>query len=665
MVKFIPSPAYPDAMPVDLSFVFAHERPAGKHGFLTVDGTHFRFEDGTQMKFWGVCLSGSANFPEHDYAEKLARRLAQAGVNCVRTHWMDSEFNTPNIFCFTKGPRVVTTRKLDPTSLDRFDYLIKCLKEQGIYIYLDNMTFRKFKSGDDVPYANELDNAAKPYTIWDRRLIELQKEYITQLWTHINAYTGVAYKDEPAVILTEVTNENDLYHDLGKSRRRSPHYEARYRELFHQWLVKNGREYDWENCDMYTVGDPTLDDFRYELTTAYYGEIRDHLRSVGVRIPVNGTNWRPLSGHFKAQEMMDFNDAHHYYFDWLWDERQNVCTNAPINGYPSPAFNLPKLRADKPFFVSEWDMPWPNEYRAEGAMYYASLVALQDWDGMGMFCYHQGKRPENIGVLGTEMSSQLLGGYGFEPGEMSCWNDPAKFGLFQHAALIVRRGDISPCKEKVGVLITTQGLIGSPAFQTGTELHRLVVGRTEEQLKNCDRIVKDTDEFVPEDANIIESDTKQVRRYLKERIAVIDTPRTKVVYGMLARNRSLKSTPLSAADGFVVEAHTDFGVVALSSLNDDAIEQSDNLLLTAIGRAVNTDMVSCGDKILDIGHAPILSEVIEADIAIRTDRTDFAVWGVNAEGYYISRIEVTYEDGWMKFRIGERGPASYYLIQAE
>lgn len=76
MSQYIPTPAYPDAMPVDISFVFANEKPAGKHGFLKADGDDFRFEDGTLGRFWGVNFNGGACFPEHDYAEKVTQRLA-------------------------------------------------------------------------------------------------------------------------------------------------------------------------------------------------------------------------------------------------------------------------------------------------------------------------------------------------------------------------------------------------------------------------------------------------------------------------------------------------------------------------------------------------------------------------------------------------------------
>ena len=110
MSRYIPQPAYIDRMPVDISFVFADERPAGKRGFVKAVGEDLRFEDGTLARFWGVNFNGGACFPDKDYAKKVAQRLAQVGCNLVRFHQLDAEWDTPNIFAYTKGKRVYTTR---------------------------------------------------------------------------------------------------------------------------------------------------------------------------------------------------------------------------------------------------------------------------------------------------------------------------------------------------------------------------------------------------------------------------------------------------------------------------------------------------------------------------------------------------------------------------
>ena len=79
MSEFIPFPLPYDDVPIDISFVFENERPAGKHGFLKTEGRNFVFEDGTRVAFWGTNFNGAGCFPEHGYAEMLAKRLAKIG----------------------------------------------------------------------------------------------------------------------------------------------------------------------------------------------------------------------------------------------------------------------------------------------------------------------------------------------------------------------------------------------------------------------------------------------------------------------------------------------------------------------------------------------------------------------------------------------------------
>ena len=81
MKKYIPYPAFPEDVPIDLSYLYEGERPAGKHGFLQATDDYFTFEDGTPGRFWGVNINGSANFPEHSYSEIFAKRLMKVGIS--------------------------------------------------------------------------------------------------------------------------------------------------------------------------------------------------------------------------------------------------------------------------------------------------------------------------------------------------------------------------------------------------------------------------------------------------------------------------------------------------------------------------------------------------------------------------------------------------------
>lgn len=675
MSRYIPMPAYPDRMPVDISFVFEDEKPAGKRGFVHADGEDLRFADGTLARFWGVNVNGGACFPDKDYAPKCARRLAQAGCNIIRFHQLDAEWDTPNIFSFNKGKRVKTTRVLDPRSLDSLDYFIACLKEEGIYVYLDMMTYRKFKEGDDVVQHELLPDSAKPWSITNRRLIELQKEFMTQMWTHVNPYTGIAYCDDPAIVLTEISNENDLFVDTAGRRKdyvEPTYYTNEFRQMFKAWLEKKGIDYDWEHCHLYANDAPLLE-FKYETMKAYNREMYDHMRSLGVKIPITGTNWNKVpAGLAKSQEDMDFSDNHPYYYDWKWSNQERICANASITAYPYANPNAGKMDlAGKPFFISEWDMPWPNSYRAEGPIYFAALGCLQGWSGWTIHTYSYTNHLSDNSILGRELSTPVAG-IPYREGIFSTWNDPAKFGLFYHAALMTRRCDITPANKKVAVNYPHLGNTNSIAFRGLLEQHRVGCVFDGKIPEGYDEIVDAEATYPNPNGDLLVSDNGQMWRDISKKVGVIDTPRTKCVYGSIASNTHGNSNftrALSgiAMDGMEVVGKTDFGVIALSSLSDAPIEESDNMLLSTIGRARNTDACFDGEKMLDVGKPPIMVEVIQATIRIKTKHgKSLKVWGVNAEGFYSGEHATTYEDGWLQFEVGDiDNPAAYYLIVKE
>ena len=649
-MKYIPFPAYYDDAPVDLSFVYKDETPAGKHGFLQAKGDNFVFEDGTVARFWGTNFNGGANFPEFDYSEKIAKRLAKIGVNIVRFHQLDAEWDHPNIFSFTNGQRRSDTLSLDIESMKRLDYLIYCLKNEGIYCYLDILTYRKFKSGDGIENAVQLIDAAKPYSHYNRRMIELQKKFIYDLFTHVNPYTNLAYKDDPVFVMSEIVNESDCF---SRKIEVEP-YASEFRTLYKQWLCENKIDAVADHCDINTMSDKNLVEFKIQLQEAYYKEIYDFMRSIGVKIPITGTNWTINSANIKAQRKTDFLDSHIYFYDWSWRENEKQCANCAIS--ENPGYNLYTLsimRAyGKPFFVSEWDMPWPNEYRAESPLYYAAIGSLQNWSGFTIHTYAYSSRLQYMNILGKEVSSSMIGNVPYREGIFSTWNDPAKFGLFYHAALITRRADVTPSKNKIKVKLNTDTDLNIP------------------QLKHIGEISSFASSFEdgidPEKINIVDkekkeliSDNGQLYRNWDKKYGYINSPRTKCAYGFLGNNLSIE------LDGVKIKTETDFAVVALSSLNDNPIEHSDNILLTTVGRAKNTGAEFEGNKMINYGTAPILIEVIQTEIEIKTDINNLVVRSVNAEGFYIGKIPSSYENGVLKFSLGITAPSMYYLIQAE
>ena len=215
-------------------------------------------------------------------------------------------------------------------------------------------------------------------------------------------------------VLTEITNECDLFVNSAAKYtgyQLPTYYENEFRQFFKEWLEQKGKTFDWEHCDLYCK-DPEMIEFKIDISKKYYAEMYKAMREAGCKIPITGTNWTHTAACVKAQEDMDFTDSHHYYYDWKWGNTERVCAHHSITSSPIVFPNMAKMKmANKPFFISEWDMPWPNSYRAEGPIYYAAVGALQGWAGFAIHTYAYGTRLDKMEILGKEQSSPVAVSY--------------------------------------------------------------------------------------------------------------------------------------------------------------------------------------------------------------------------------------------------------------
>ena len=152
------------------------------------------------------------------------------------------------------------------------------------------------------------------------------------------------------------------------------------------------------------------------------------------------------------------------------------------------------------------------------------------------------------------------------------------------------------------------------------------------------------------------SDTGELYRDWEKKLGIIDTPMTKCAYGMLCKNGEI------AMNGVKIKCDTDYAVIAMSSLTNSPITESDNILLTTVGRAENTDAKFSGDLMLNVGRPPVLVENIEAEVEIETTQEGMSVWAISAEGYYIGTVPTEQSGNKLIFKVGEISRSMYYLI---
>jgi hypothetical protein len=669
--NWFPYPVGPAGVPIDLSFLNKDANgnyvPAGAHGFVTVKGDEFAFEDGTPARFWGVNLTAGAVLSSEERAEQLAERVARLGCNLVRFHHLDSWANPIIDYDHPDG----TTQHLKPESMRLLDKAVFELKRRGVYVVLDPWVQRCFKEADGVADYGNLGQRGNfnlhPYIYFDARMQELIQKQWGQVWTHVNEFTGVAYKDEPACALTECINEGLL---TGLGGVKPGFYRDEVVKLYDAWAkANNGVPAEQTTIFTQNYGDNNLRFFTH-LHQRFYQQSSDFFRKLGVRIPLNATNWAHFTWVMAAQTGLDFMDSHHYYggdrigpgsgMGGLWLSHPPNLPDTPFGklaGFAVPG---------KPLAASECGNNPPKTYRAAYQLGLAALAAFQGWDAFTGYAYSQGGRP-----------GDKLGAFEWE-------TDPASVAGVAAGALIFRRGDVSPAKQTVAFDLPEQEILtlrwenggekqywNTAGFNCAVEEHRVVVcppGFSAESLKPVRertpfvRTLNVEDSFAYKHPGTeLRSDTGELWRNWQLGVGTLDTPRSQAAYGKLGESGRAWQT-----EDCTFDLKTPFAVTALSNLTNEPLARSGKLLLTAVARAENTGMTFnlARTKIASQGAAPVLAEPVVGAIRLKTSQKSLTLYPIRADGTRGEGVELAVSDGVATIELKDGYQTIFYEIEA-
>jgi hypothetical protein len=620
------------ASPVDVSFLL--EAPAGKHGFIQEKDGHLATGDGERIRLWGVNITdwspGSRQVPAKEDAAFWAGTLARFGVNCVRFQFLDLE--TPRGLIDRQR---ADTRALDSEALDREDFFIAELEKRGIYIDFNLLVGRPFKAGDGVEDTKLLREGAKGTSLYDTRMIELQKEYAQQLLGHLNPYTKLKYTEDPAVALVEINNENAL--DIGY-RAPSSFYLQELTEKYNEWLAKHrtpeeiaklraltGARAEAPVPVMQWLGQAaSAPAARFEAEAEFYNDVQhdyfvdmeNYLKqTLGSRSLVIATadHSHSNSGYpmLLATSSMDVIDGHDYWEHPGVYARKSAMVNDPAN---STVVELSRSAiAGKPYTVSEVNNPFPNDYDGEGIPILAAYGLLQDWDGIMWYTFEPKADPGWKPYVGDPFDISL---------------DPVKMPELAQGALMFLRGDVGKARKVDRRSYSRQQVFDSmllpsterPYFTTGFPIDLPL----EDEVR-ISSLEGATTQAFPETpaAEPIISDTHQLAWYTspeKMGLVTVDTPRTQALIGFVrAHNKS--------DSNLAVQVDNTFCSVLLSSLDGKPIAQAAKLLLVAGGRVENSgeEWNSAGTDVTNWGAAPSLIDPVRGTLTLRHLNTARAV----------------------------------------
>jgi hypothetical protein len=626
--------------PIDLSFLNAADKPAGKHGFLKAVNGRLIFSDGAQGRFWGTNVAAYSLFnAKSNDVKRQARRLSALGFNLVRLHHIDSEWVQPNVF----GRNAPDTRKLDEASLEKLDWWIKCLEDEGIYIWLDLHDGRQLKAEDKIDDFAEISKGKstvdlRGYNYVNASIQEVMQRFNEAYVNHVNRFTGIRYKDDPGIVAVLLTNENDVTHHFGNALlpdKKVPRTNALYMARAVAFADEHGlaESRTWHSWEQ---GPSKL--FLNDLEHRFNVKMIEQLRALGFKAPIVSTDtWgaNPLSSLPSLTDGQII-DAHSY---------GNV---AALEANPLYTANLIDWIAAAhivgyPLSVTEWNVsPFPVPDRHTLPLYVAAAADLQGWDAMLQFAYSQ----QPLNDRGTA-------------GNWDAFNDPGLIATLPAAALLYRRHDAEEARITYVFTPTPHQLFdqlisagNAIALRTAAEKGRLMIA-----LPSVNELPWLTPSHIPENAKIVTdpqqalidanaeeatSDTNELTRNWQQGVYKIDTPRTQAAMGWIGG----KTISLTDAE---LDITTRNATVAVQSLDNKPIATSTALMISMGARSSPDD-----------SRTAFHSEPVVGHLTIRA-KPGMKFYRRNGDIQLEAQIPASYVDGHYRIEL-TAGLKTYWLI---
>jgi len=685
------------------------DAPAGRHGFVQMEGDKLVFEDGKTVKFWGTNICSQLPFIDGERVDSFVNFVAKYGVNAVRFHkfsWYAYHNNR--------------STELDPKKFKRFDYFQAQLRSKGIYYGWSHIYGHRVLSQDSsrlLAYS-EIKNLTYPWSHLNGStsslvnfapdLQQLSIDLTVNMLNHVNPYTGLRYADDPALAFIEFQNEDNIFWSaIGQSLKQAPTYRKLLCSQFSQWLKnKYGSQEKFEtawgkdhipaeetlqhwnifpdpNHNLFSVEYETamkegrqmathvLDKMRflYEKQVEFYKKFEAAVRATGYKGVLVGSCWQAGSGishvyNLHADYEVGMIDRHNYFGGGAGGHRIQAGEVKNVSQLSQPASGLLSAGLqdviNRPFSFSEWMSLVPNEWTAEAAPLIAIYgMGLQGWDASFSFA-------TDMPRFSTVLQSEAHGVYNA--------TSPLHMGLYPALARMVYRGDVREgpvmATRKVHVPSMAEGKLGftewveqgydDKRFSGTIPPEMLAIGRFPIQFANEFSTTEpiDMSDYWHRNSQAITSATGELQwNYGTKKYVTINTSGTKGVVGF-AKNESV------TLDDWQVRTENPFAIVLITDVSHQGnLQRTDSILVTTVARARNTGMeytyANDSTALKSIGEAPLLLEPVKATITAN-QKKDFEVIVLDHDGRPTSS-KVPVKEG--QFQLdGEKYQTMYYLV---
>lgn len=468
-----------------------NERVAGEKGFVRVDKNgQFVRGDGAPLAFWGVVTDNSKPVPEgslyppRDPAHH-ARFIAKRGVNIARC-FIDV---VPREHQGYGAPASNDPSQINRIQLDATWKFVANMKKQGIYTLICPYWAYTLKPPKSWGFEG-LDGSTDAHNLlfYHPKMQAIYRNWMRILWTEKNPYTGLALKDDPAVAIFQIQNEDSLlfwtvnnlvpeqrqilgtqfgawltreYGSLDKAQESWSKNDP-VGELYGAIVPAPGDQFEKGVAGFFNIYDFTGDAPKPDATKAarmrdqmefvgrtmrdFYEGTEKYLRGLGVKCLFNATNWTTADntvlgdierwsyGSGEVLAVNRYTGAAHKGEREGWAIQKGDFYQPQWSQLTDPEtfpLNL-KRTLSQPIAITESSWVLPTRHRAEGSFLVSAYGAM---NGIGPFFWF-------IGLNDEWMPPMAANGYDKETSVKWSNAQPDELGQFPAAALMFRNGSI-------------------------------------------------------------------------------------------------------------------------------------------------------------------------------------------------------------------------------
>ncbi|GMV80508.1 MAG: hypothetical protein AMXMBFR7_16920 [Planctomycetota bacterium] len=634
--------------------------PAGKFGFVKREGANLMI-DGKPVKFWGCGANVQEDKPRETQSA-WAKYLAKYGVNIVRQHSVQAHVGV--LVKNEKGERV-----LDAAKLEQYDWWFAELKKQGIYtawsVFYPHLVSADdgYDLFDDLPAgkrdkSGELRSSSGVVAI-EEGLQQSEWTYLKTLLEHKNPHTGLRYVDDPALAIVEIHNEDSVFWhsplNTLESGKGYPKIAARLKQRWAAWLkarygtdeklkaawgegFREGDGVDSPAMGIYGAWEMTAEGpkrnaketqrmgdfirFLAEQQRSYYERREKQLRELGFKGVTITTAWKaggPAAdpANLWCDDAMDMVNRHNYFGGGegghnIAPGKVNAATHMGSPGGGLLSTSLYQIE-DKPFSTTEWTSKPPNPWKAEAAPLFALYgLGLQGWDASFHFL---SSRPHLSG--GWPSLSSYVTDTPHYAGQFPALAFALHKKHIQEAPIAAARR-LDPEQIFKGVDALSQDLTGGTDEKDvqgnlATPAEVLAIGRVTVKFgKDLKSEKAEWTKYWDREKKIVTSLTGELVWDYGHRFVAVRAPKTQGLIGFAGgRTHDLP--------GATVELKTPFVSLLLTALDDQPLEQSKQILITALAQDKQTGAEYSPDytQLKQTGSPPLLLEPVQATITLK------------------------------------------------